>query len=141
MGSNMNFYRGPGRNVNDAHQPTPSEREIKHETWLKTYTISGKITFETDKKTLVLTVFHCSFHSPLRISYITWDGNGDRTDVHPASDVPNMRWVCPLLLSVFFQELHPCTSSLGRWSAVHVNRKRFDAESNLIRWDTQKLAF
>ena len=66
----MNLYRSPGRNVNDAHQPTPSEGEIKHETWLETHTISGKITFETDKKTLVLTVLHGSFHSPLRISYI-----------------------------------------------------------------------
>jgi hypothetical protein len=39
------------------------------------------------------------------------------------------------------QNCIPAQSLSGRWSAAHVNRKRFGAESNLIRWDTQKLAF
>jgi len=68
IGPNMKFYRDTGRNVNGAHQPTPSEGKVKHETFLETHTVSGKNTFETDKITLVLTVLHCGFHSPLLVS-------------------------------------------------------------------------
>jgi hypothetical protein len=40
-----------------------------------------------------------------------------------------------------FSQNFPATQSLsGGWNAVYVNRKRFNAESNLIRWDTQELA-
>ena len=38
----------------------------------------------------------------------------------------------------FFQELHPCACSLGGWKAVHVNRKRFGVESNLIAGSKNK---
>ena len=60
----MNFYQDTRSNMNCAHQPTPSEGEVKHETFLETHTVSGENTFETDKITLVLTVLHCGFHSP-----------------------------------------------------------------------------
>jgi hypothetical protein len=53
----MQFYRDTGRNVNGAHQPTPFEGQIKHETVLDTHTINGKDTFEPDRVPLVLPVF------------------------------------------------------------------------------------
>jgi hypothetical protein len=67
----MQFYRDPGRNVNGAHQPTPFEGQIKHETVLDMYTISRKDTVETDRIPLVLPVLHCGihgFHSLLLVS-------------------------------------------------------------------------
>ena len=60
---------------------------------------------------------------------------------HPASDVPNLRCVCTAVVIDDFPKnctLHSLSQEDG--AAVHVNRKRFEAESNLIRWDTQKLA-
>jgi hypothetical protein len=73
IGPNMKFYRDTGRNVNCARQPTLSEGKVEHETVLDMHTVSGKDTFETDRITLVLTVLHCGFHSPLLVSLVLSD--------------------------------------------------------------------
>jgi hypothetical protein len=93
----MNFYRDTGRNVNGAHQTTPSEGKVKHETFLEMRTVGGKYTFETDRITLVLPVLHCGFHRPLLVSLMLSEMETVvEQDEHPASHVPNPKRAGPL---------------------------------------------
>ncbi len=58
----------------------------------------------------------------------------------PAIHMPNLKCTCPRSQTAVFPKTVPVLISYTRMEPVHMNRKRFDGESNLIRWDTQKLA-
>src|SRR6266850_5067004 len=104
------------------------------------HTVSGKDTFETDRITSVLTVLYHGFHTSILVSLFLnetetvvkkfWILIGLRAKSKPrASSEMRMSSV----VTWVFPRIAPLRKLLtGGGKAVHVNRKRFSAESNLI---------